>query len=456
MKRHLGARHWPAFAMSAALTFSAPPWLAAQVVIDFDTNTADGPIASGAVINTTYAPRGISFTSSGSTGCAASGNAFASNDRPVGFGSAPNVVSTCSPGLTSDIGENTDGMIRATFKRSATQVCVDVLPNSPTDFAVIRAYNAADAFLGQALSAQGVAGPMCVAAAGIRAVRFSGLGNFSARFDNLAVTLTNSQLPGADYDGDGVSDISIYRQGVWAIRHSFVGFVAVVVLGGANDIPVPADYDGDGKSDNATYLNGNWTIKRSSDNAVTVVGFGGPAFTPVPADYDGDGKADIAVYSNGTWSILRSSDGANVVVAHGGPGWIPVPADYDGDGNSDIAVYLNGAWSIKRSIDNGITVAGHGGPAWEPVPGDYDSDGKADIAVYLNGAWSVIRSSNNSNGVFGHGGPAWVPMPGDYDGDGKTDIAVYNPIGAWSIIRSSNSSIQVFAHGGGPTDVPLN
>jgi subtilisin family serine protease len=72
----------------------------------------------------------------------------------------------------------------------------------------------------------------------------------------------------------------------------------------------PVDFDGDGNSDIAVYRDGTWYIIRSSDGGFTITGWGGlPQDLPVPADYDGDGKVDIAVYRNGTWYIIRSSDG---------------------------------------------------------------------------------------------------------------------------------------------------
>ena len=136
------------------------------------------------------------------------------------------------------------------------------------------------------------------------------------------------------------------------------------------------DFDGDGKSDIGVYRDGTWFIRRTADGGVTGVGWGGLAQdTPVPADYDGDGKTDIAVYrsSDGGWYVLRSSDGGVTVMGWGGLAEdIAVPGDYDGDGKADFAIYRSGGWYILRSSDGGVSGVGWGGLAQDiPVAKDY-------------------------------------------------------------------------------------
>jgi hypothetical protein len=261
-----------------------------------------------------------------------------------------------------------------------------------------------------------------------------------------------------DFDGDGRSDISIYRNGAWFILRSSDGGMTETAWGGLpQDIPVPADYDGDGKTDIAVYRNGTWFIIRSSDGGMTETAWGGlPQDIPVPADYDGDGKTDVAVYRDGNWFVLQSSDGGVRTTGWGGlPQDIPVRADYDGDGKTDVAVYRDGNWFVLQSSDGGVRTTGWGGlPQDIPVPADYDGDGKTDVAVYRDGEWFIRRSSDGVQMVVGWGGlPQDIPVPADYDGDGKTDVAVYRD-GEWFIRRSSDGVPMTVGWGGLPQDMP--
>jgi Cellulase (glycosyl hydrolase family 5)/FG-GAP-like repeat len=263
-----------------------------------------------------------------------------------------------------------------------------------------------------------------------------------------------------DFDGDGKSDIGVYRDGNWFIRRTADGGVTAVGWGGlVQDTPVPADYDGDGRTDIAVYRSsdGGWYILRSSDGGVTATGWGGlPQDKPVPADYDGDGKTDIAVYRDGMWFIRRSSDGGVTATGWGGlPQDKPVAADYDGDGRTDVAVYRDGTWFVLLS-SGGVIATGWGGlPQDKPVPADYDGDGKTDIAVYRDGIWFILRSSDGGVTATGWGGLAQdKPVPADYDGDGKADIAVYRD-GIWFVLQSSNGGVTTTGWGGLAQDIPL-
>jgi hypothetical protein len=134
----------------------------------------------------------------------------------------------------------------------------------------------------------------------------------------------------ADFDGDGGTDLSVFRpsEGRWFTKDSGTGTVQATSFGLTGDIPVAADYDGDGRTDLGVYRpsNGGWFIQRSTAGPSTTF-FGLPDDIPAPADYDKDGKTDIAVYrpSVGGWYITQSSNGALRNEFFGLSGDIPVP-----------------------------------------------------------------------------------------------------------------------------------
>lgn len=132
----------------------------------------------------------------------------------------------------------------------------------------------------------------------------------------------------ADFDGDGRSDLSVFRpsDGTWHVLQSGTSTYSVVQFGANGDKVVSGDYDGDGRVDAAVFRpsSGNWYVLRSSDGGWSVTNWGIATDKPVPGDYDGDGRTDMAVYRNGTWYINQSSTGTNRYEQFGLSGDIPI------------------------------------------------------------------------------------------------------------------------------------
>ena len=188
--------------------------------------------------------------------------------------------------------------------------------------------------------------------------------------ETVEVTTDPPARPVADFDGNGTTDVAVFRPstGQWFIRNG-----PTVQWAAGGDIPVPGDYNGDGATDVAVYRpsTGQWFVR----NGLTVQ-WGADGDVPVPADYDGNGTADVAVYRPSTqqWFVR-----GGLTVQWGTTGDVPVPADYDGNGSDDVAVYRpsTGQWFVR----NGLTVQ-WGAANDVPVPGDYDGDGATDVAVF--------------------------------------------------------------------------
>ncbi|MGI8494136.1 MAG: FG-GAP repeat domain-containing protein [Pyrinomonadaceae bacterium] len=242
--------------------------------------------------------------------------------------------------------------------------------------------------------------------------------------------------PVADFDGDGKTDIAVYRQsdGYWYISKSSGGYL-FIPWGKSSDQPMPGDYDGDGKADFTVFRDGatermtsnHWYILRSSDYMFRSVSFGlieqqNTSYSAPPADYDGDGKTDLATITkpyeiiSGTptatatyFDVLQSSN--NSTMRRVLPATFSssiVSADFDGDGKADFTTYNgynNGLWTIEQSSNGAVKNISFGLSDDVRVPADYDGDGKADVAVWRrsNGYWYWLSSRDGNFNSFQFG-----------------------------------------------------
>ncbi len=242
---------------------------------------------------------------------------------------------------------------------------------------------------------------------------------------------------------------------IWRLRNNGGAGETTVAFGLNTDVQTAADFDGDGRSDIAVFRSGTWYWISSSNNNFNAVQFGQVGDVPVAFDYTGDGRAEVAVYRAGIWYMLNLSNNQFQSIQFGIAADKPVPADYDADGKIDVAVYRSGIWYWLRSSDNGVRGVQFGAAADKPLTGDYDGDGRADQAVYRSGIWYILGSTQGAFAAqFGAAGD--IPLVGDYTGDGKSDIAVYRPSNStfyW--LSSPTNTTFSFQQQGLPNDVPV-
>lgn len=133
---------------------------------------------------------------------------------------------------------------------------------------------------------------------------------------------TDTAAPGF-YDADAKCDIAVRRAGtpaatgtaVFIIKKSTDGTQQNIDWGLGSDLVIPGDYDGDGLTDAAVLREGKrqtdpltWLIRRSSDGTALVFNLGttGSDYN-VQNDYDGDTATDIAVWNNATATFTYRS-----------------------------------------------------------------------------------------------------------------------------------------------------
>ena len=241
-------------------------------------------------------------------------------------------------------------------------------------------------------------------------------------------------IESGDYDGDGTSDISVFRRssGLWAVRG-----ITRIYFGTLADYPVSADYDGDETTDIGIFRSGIglWAIR-----GISRVYFGSSSDIPVPGDYDGDGSAEMSIFRapRGLWALRGVSR-----VYYGGFGDRAIPGDYDGDGIKDVGVFrpASGLWALR-----GISRLYFGTSGDSLVPGDFDGSGTWDVGIFRpsSGLWAI---RDVSRAYFGNSSDE--PVPADFTGLGAAIGIFRESTGLWGIRGISR------VYFGSPGDIPV-
>jgi len=220
------------------------------------------------------------------------------------------------------------------------------------------------------------------------------------------------------------------------------GIDTAIVFGQPTDVPVVGDWDGDGKSEIGLYRQGTWYLDMNGngvwDGAVIdkqINNFGNSNDIPVVGDWNGDGISEIGYFRPSTRIFYLDSNGNGVFNAGvdrqtqlGQPGDKPLVGDWTGDGIDKIGVFRPSTrmWYLDAN-NNGVYDAGidkalgpFGQTTDTPVIGDWTATGIDRIGVYRSGMWYLDADNNGTysaatdlaRGTFGQ--PTDKPVVGKW------------------------------------------
>jgi hypothetical protein len=202
----------------------------------------------------------------------------------------------------------------------------------------------------------------------------------SFAYTNAGTWSPNWSIYTADFNGDGRADLFLYNAtgdanaGRWyrvlSNPDESVTYIEGDLVWSNNWTITPGDFDGDGRSDLFLYRpNGDWyRVFFTTSGTRYESGVASAGLTISPGDFNGDGRTDLFVYnaSSGLWYVaISEADGS--ISAFGGavnwsPGWQISVTDANVDGIADLVLYnpTDGRWFVAVTQSPGVFVFGSG------------------------------------------------------------------------------------------------
>jgi subtilisin family serine protease len=164
-----------------------------------------------------------------------------------------------------------------------------------------------------------------------------------------------------------LSNIGVFRgAGSWFLDHD--GSYSwtsddlnwIKYFGLSGDIPVAGDWNGDGIDELGVFRQGTWFLDHdgsyswSADDLNWIKYFGISGDIPVTGDWNGDGIDELGIYRQGAWFLDHdgsnswSADDLNWIKYFGISGDIPVAGDWNGDRIDELGIYRQGAWFLDH------------------------------------------------------------------------------------------------------------
>lgn len=256
------------------------------------------------------------------------------------------------------------------------------------------------------------------------------------------------------------ADVAVWRPAVsatWFIRNGAIG---TTIWGTTGDQPVPADFDGDGVTDLAVFRasEGNWFVRKSMGDRSEVTRWGTSGDLALAGDRDGDGEAELVVYRPSSATFFFHGDTCSesaVVTSFTG---LPAVGDFDGNGRADVAVYDPPTGLMEVVLDSGLSQWGFFPAGGVMMSRDFDGDGRVDRGVYtqVNGTFHFDPSTGGARRSIPWGVGNELPAPADFEPTSPgVELATWSPTtGNW-FIRRGNGTMMPVVQWGANGDIPV-